>query len=141
MKQVFAVSSGSYSDYRVNAIFSSRELAKEYMAAVSNSDYNEIEVYELDPPTVDLLLRGYSVWRVLMLHDGTTETVTRTDNDYYYVEDVPRHWLWERTKAPAYEGTGIPDALDSHVWAKTEQQAIKIVNEKRAQMIADGRWK
>ncbi len=141
MTQIFVISSGSYSDYRINAIFSSNKLAREYMAAVKNSDYNDIEVYELDPPAADLIKRGYYVWNVLMLHDGTTERVDRTKNDYYDVEDVPRHHVWERTKAPAYKGKGIPDALDSRVWAKTEQQAVKIVNEKRVQMIADGRWK
>lgn len=139
MKQVFAVSSGSYSDYRVNAIFSSKELAQEYMNAVKDSDYNEIEEYTLDPPTADLIRRGYLVWNVLMLHDGTTERVTRTENGLYDV-DAPRHWIWKRTEAPAYKGKGIPDALQSSVWAKTEKQAVKIANEKRAQMIANGEW-
>lgn len=141
MKQVFAVNSGSYSDYRINAIFSSRELANEYMDAVKQHDYNEIEVYEVDPPTVDLLKRGYSVWRVLMLHDGTTERIDRTENGYYDVEYAPSHRIWRRTEAPAYFGKGIPDALQSSVWAKTEKQAVKIVNEKRTQMIANGEWK
>ena len=117
------------------------KLAKKYMAAVKNSDYNEIEVYELDPQAADLIQRGYSVWRVLMLHDGTTERADRTDNDYYQVEGADTHWVWERTKAEAYKGKGIPDALDSKVWAKTEKQAVKIVNEKRVQMIASGEWK
>lgn len=141
MKIVFAVNSGSYSDYSIRAIFSSRELAEEYMTVVKNSDYNDIEEYELDPTTSDMIRRGYSVWNVLMLIDGTTERVTRSDNDYYEVENTPRHWIWERTKAPAYKGKGIPDALDARVWAKTERAAVKIVNEKRAQMIANGEWK
>jgi hypothetical protein len=37
-------------------------------------------------------------------------------------------------------GKGIPDALQADVWAKNEQHAVKIVNEKRAQMIANGEW-
>lgn len=141
MKQVFAVNSGSYSDYKVDAIFSSRELAQEYMDTVKQNDYNEIEVYKVDPPTVDLIRRGYSVWCVLMLHDGTTERIKRTENDYYNVGYAPSHSIWERTKALAYKGKGIPDALNSMVWAKTEKQAVKIVNEKRVQMIANGEWK
>ena len=141
MKKVFAVNSGSYSDYGINAIFSSRKLAEEYMAAVKNNDYNEIAVYELDPPTVNLIRSGYSVWCVLMLNDGTTERINREENDYYAIDDVPKHWIWKRTEAPAYKGKGIPDALQSTVWAKTEKAAVKIVNEKRAQMIANGEWK
>ena len=140
MKKIFAVSSGSYSDYRVNAVFSTEELAQEYMDVVKQSDYNDIEEYEVDPPAVNLLRSGYSVWRVLMLHDGVVESVARTENEYYDVEGTPRHWIWERTQAPAFKNKGIPDALDSRVWAKTEKQAVKIVNEKRTEMIANGRW-
>jgi hypothetical protein len=139
MKIIYAVSSGSYSDYRIDALFSSRKLAEDFMATITDGDYNDIEEYEIDPPTVDLMRRGYSVWRVHMLKDGTTERVERMGNDKYDVTNMG-HRIWERTKAPAYKGKGIPDILTSSVWAKTEQQAVKIVNEKRTQMIAEGKW-
>lgn len=139
MKKVYAVSSGSYSDYRVDAIFSSRKLAEDFIATIKDNNYNDIEEYEIDPPTVDLICRGYSVWRVHMLKDGTTERVERMGNDKYDVMNIG-HAIWERTKAPAYQGKGIPDILTSTVWAKTKRQAIKIVNEKRTQMIAEGKW-
>jgi hypothetical protein len=139
MKKIYAVSSGSYSDYRVDALFSSRKLAEEFMSLVNDNDYNDIEEYELDPPTANLIKRGYSVWRVHMLKDGTTERVERMGNDKYDVTNIG-HSIWERTKAPAYRGKGIPDILTSTVWAKTGKQAVKIVNEKRTQMIAEGKW-
>ena len=139
--EVFAVNSGSYSDYRVNALFSSRKLAEEYMKTFPLGDPNEIEVFELDPPGVDLVHRGYSVWRVLMLEDGTTEEVERTANSYYDVEHAGISTIWKRSEAPFYKGKGTPDAMDSRVWAKTEKQAVKIANEKRVQMIANGEWK
>lgn len=128
MKKVYAVSSGCYSDYRVNAIFSTKELAEEFMRLIPDSDYNDIEVYEVDPNTPDLIKRGYSIWFIHMLKDGTTERVGKSDINLYSVGDIG-HRIWERTKAPAYKGKGIPDILTSTVWAKTEQQAIKIVNE------------
>jgi hypothetical protein len=140
MKTIYAVSSGSYSDYRIDALFSSKKLAEDFMATVKDNDYNNIEEYQLAPPTADLIRRGYSVWRVHMLKDGTTEHVERTDNEKYYIIGAGGHAIWERTKAPAYKGKGIPDILTSTVWAKTEKQAIKIVNEKRVQMIADGKF-
>ena len=108
MKTVYAVSSGSYSDYRVNALFSSKEKAKEFIEVMQKdnpySDYNGIEEYQLDPPTVDLIKRGYSVWNVLMLRDGEVERTRKTDNDKYDVEDVGHCRIWERTKAPVYKG-------------------------------------
>jgi len=139
MKKVYAVNSGTYSDYRVNAIFSTRKLAKEFMQLVPDDDYNEIEEYQLDPNVPDLIRRGYSIWRVLMLRDGTTEKLERREISRYNVSNIG-HCIWERTKAPAFKCKGIPDALDSTVWAKTEKQAIKIVNEHRTQMIANGEW-
>ena len=45
-----------------------------------------------------------------------------------------------RTKAPAYQGKGVPDCLNATVLARNEKHAIKIVNEKRAQIIAAGEW-
>lgn len=139
MKKVFAVSSGSYSDYRIDAIFTTRGKAKAYMEAVPDDDYNDIEEYELDPPVTDLIKRGYSIWLVHMLIDGTTERVEQRELSSYYVSNLG-HSIWRRSKAPAYKGTGTPDILTSTVWAKDSEQAIKIVNEHRTQMIANNQW-
>ena len=140
MEKVYAVNSGSYSDYRINAIFSTKELAEEFMAIIPDSDYNEIEEYEIDPPDVALIKRGYSIWCIHMLINGDTERVVRIDHDLSGVRGIGHH-IWERTKARAYEGRGIPDILLSTVWAKTEKSAIKIVNEQRIKMIANGEFR
>ena len=141
MKKVYVLTSGSYSDYRINAIFSTIKLAEEFKKFVPGDDYNEIAVYEIDPDTVDLLKRGYSIWIVTMLIDGTTESCTRHEVEPYYVSDVGSKHIWRRTEAPAYKGSEMPDALNSTVWAKTAKHAVKIVNEQRTQMIANGEWK
>lgn len=139
MKTIYAVNSGSYSDYRIVALFSTAERAREFMAAVKDSDYNEIEEFELDPNTADLIRRGYSPWLVHMLRDGTTERVVRQEPEVYEVTNIG-HRIWRRTEAPAYKGKGIPDCLISTVWAKSAEGAVKIANEHRAQMIASGEW-
>lgn len=139
MKKIYAVNSGCYSDYRVVALFSTPELAREFMAAVPDGDYNQLEEFELNPNTADLIRRGYSIWSVHMLRDGDTERVTRNNPEVYEVTNVG-HRIWRRTRAPAYAGKGIPDILTSTVWAKSETQAVKIVNEHRVQMIASGEW-
>lgn len=139
MSTIYAVTSGEYSDYRIVALFSTPELAREFMAAVPDYDYNKIKEFELNPNTADLIRRGYSVWSVHMLRDGTTERVSRQDVGTYEVSNIG-HRIWRRTEAPAYKGKGIPDILTSMVWAKSEEGAVKIVNEHRAQMIANGQW-
>jgi hypothetical protein len=140
VKTLYAVSSGSYSDYSVDAIFSSKEKATEFMRMVPDGDYNGIEVYELDPPYVDKIKKGYSIWDILMLRDGTVERVHRSELRKWEVLRSSEPRIWQRTKAPAYKGKGIPDCLQVSVWAKTEEQAVKIANEKRVEMIAMGKW-
>lgn len=139
MKKIYAVNSGSYSDYRIVALFSTPELAQEFMDAVPDSDYNRVEEFDLNPDTADLIKRGYSLWTVHMLMGGDTERVERQDLSLYGIGDVG-HRIWRRTQGLAYAGKGIPDILTSTVWAKSENQAVKIVNEHRAQMIASGEW-
>lgn len=139
MKTIYAVTAGIYSDYRIIALFSSEKKAKDFMAAVPDGDYNAIEEFELDPNTADMIGRGYSIWLILMLIDGTTEKIDRINTGAYSVNNIG-HTIWWRTKAPAYKGKGVPDCLMSHVWAKTRKQAVKIANEHRIQMIADGQW-
>jgi hypothetical protein len=139
MKKVYAVNSGHYSDYRIIALFSTPERANEFMAAVPDGDYNELEEFDLDPDTADLIRRGYSIWTVHMLRDGGVERVARSNLGGDEVTNVG-HQIWRRTQVPAFVGGGIPDILTSTVWAKSGDQAVKIVNEHRAQMIASGEW-
>ena len=129
MKTIYAVNSGCYSDYRVVALFTSKELAEEFMQFVPD-DYNTIETFELNPKTSDLIKRGYAPWCVHMLKDGTVENCRKFDMDAYRVTD-DRVYVWKRTEAPFYAGRGIPDCLSSSVMAKNEKQAIKITNERR----------
>ena len=147
MKMIYAVSEGSYSDYRVSAIFSTKVKAQEFIDTMKKQsdseydDYNDIKEYQLDPPIADLLGRGYSVYHVLMLRNGDVERVERTDNGSYDISSAGQSYIWERTKVSAYRGKNVEDALNMKVWAKDEKAAVKIVNEKRAQIIAMGKWK
>ena len=49
-KEIYIVVSGEYSDYQINAVFSTRKLAKDYIQQ-RGTDYR-IEVYELDKEVV-----------------------------------------------------------------------------------------
>lgn len=123
MGKVYVVSSGMYSDYSIDEIFTTRRKAEEYMLFIPDRDYNEIEEIETDPPAVDLLKRGYSLWFVTMWGNGHVDNIDKTLTRY----------------RPHYEQE--QDKLLATVWAKSEKHAIKIVNEKRIQMIANGEWK
>lgn len=130
MNKVYAVCAGAYSDYHVEAIFSTEEAAQHYIdsanAAVGAtfSDYRNIEEYELDPEVV-----VQPIMVVSMKRDGT---VIRTNGSETKVT------LGRRLMAP-YIAFGWSDRstwLVNEVATDDEKQAIKRTNEIRTQLIA-----
>ena len=67
-------------------------------------------------------------------------TQRSTNSISWDFEVTPRMTIWRRSQAPAYVGKNVPDCLHGTVWAKDSTHAIKIMNEKRTQMIAMGEW-
>lgn len=142
MSTVYVVNRGCYSDYHVVAIFSTKQKAKDFMQAVRTDydDYNDIEEYELDNNVVDLIKHGYSIWNIHMLRNGDTERVERRDSEAFYIESIG-FTIWQRSQIPINKDKNVGDVLVAYVWAKDEKHAIKITNEHRAQIIAEGKWK
>ena len=142
-KIVFLVSDGSYSEYSVRGVFSTRQNAEEFMAFFKSEygdDWNPIEEMELDA-ALPQLRAGFVPWTIIMLRDGTAERVEQSDLTTSSVASaIEPPVLWERTKASAYKGKGIPDAMQATVFATSAEHAVKIANEKRTQMIAENRW-
>lgn len=140
MNKVWIIEQGCYSDYRVVGIFSTSENAHKVCAWINAndpSDRAEVAERNLDP-VVDDLNAGRSQWHVQMHRDGTTELVKPAGSGYN-LEDSGH--VWDRPNAPAYKGKGFPALLTYTVWALDESHAVKIVNERRIQMIASGEWK
>lgn len=133
MTKIWALEDGEYSDYHVIGVFSSRENAE----IVQKVTRGTIAEWPLDP-AVKEINQGLTTWRVLMLRNGDVESAKSIGPMFWAIGG--RHYVWERTKAPAYLGSVIPDVLWAEVWARDQQHAIKIVNEKRAQMIAMDEW-
>ena len=136
MKYVWVIEGGCYSDYRVAGIFSKEEFAKAALGKLTSGSDLEVKMWVLDPGIKEISV-GYQRYIVIMLRDGTTERVSPEE----YTSDFDTNvWLWERSKADAYKGKGILDALHATVWAKSKKHAVKIVNEKRTEMIANSKW-
>lgn len=137
MKTVYAVNSGCYSDFGVDAIFSTRKKAEEYMLAFPD-DFNDIIEYTLDPPDAAMPKSGFMFWSVWMLRNGDVEKVETVVPSTYSLRDEP--YVWRRPTAPDYRGKNAQDVLMLKTWAKTSTAAIKIANEKRVELIATGGW-
>ena len=136
--KVWVIEQGSYSDYRVVGVFSSRKNAKLVCDSIKD-DYSEPTIAEwtLDP-VVKELNAGLTVWLGEMLRDGTVERCVPWEVSSYEIEGGLD--IWRRASVPAYRGKGIQDCLHGKVWAKDEKHAIKIFNEKRTELITLGKW-
>src|SRR5690554_2354792 len=132
MKSVWVIEQGSYSDYRVVGVFSSKKNAEIVCEAINEGKKWEeatIAEWPLDP-AVDELNAGRTQWSVVMLKDGTVERCDKQGIRSYNIGG--EHHLWERTKALAYRGQkDIQDALTVTVWATDKKHAIKVANEIR----------
>jgi len=124
MKPIFIVTSGSYSDYRINAVFKNKEKAERYAKAFGG----DIEEYEPNPFDKQLS-KGYYPYQVHMNREGSTEKYGVNCGD----GKSNCNWF-----ANNYEHAEI--YLVANMWAKNETHAIKIANERRTWCIANNTW-
>lgn len=124
-KKIYVVTAGCYSDYHICAIFSTKEFAEKYIK-INGGDNPRIEEYEINAYN-DLLNKNYKMFTVFMDKDGNSEIRVNE-----YLSDQPNHvWFFKAE---------LVDKLGINVIAKNEKHAIKIVNEKRIQLIANEMW-
>src|SRR5882724_9520736 len=122
---IWAVSRGSYSDYGVYAIFSTREAAEAYASRfnemVNHNEY-EVEQFPLNPtsPAENLFL-----WSVYLHANGDVQSATRID--YAWREQVVRNGQCHRF--PGEDG-----GFTVRCYARDQEHAIKIGGEKRQEM-------
>lgn len=124
MTSVWVIEDGSYSDYHVVGVFSSKENAEKALAI--NGIIGEISEWPLDPG-IGELNQGLSPWHVVMNYDGEVTSAKK------YIEELP---LEEPRVYRQHNGSRVI----GDVWAEDERHAIKIVNEFRTQAIANGAW-
>lgn len=138
MSEVYLVTKGEYSDYRVEAVFSTKENAERFMAKFPNSGwggYNEIEVYSLDEH-ISEIERGLIFFRVEISRDGDTLSIEQTSPAYQSGDPIPDGWRPYYYRGGSISGRQEIKWRPFYTWAKDEQHAVKIANEWRVQMIA-----
>jgi hypothetical protein len=131
MVKVWAIEEGEYSDYHVVGVFSTRENAELILSKYNASPYHHAEISEWDlDPAIEQLNAGLSRFYVQILRDGTVREV-RED---FGIEE------WETINLDDSRAQDGCKGYRIYVFAKDEQHAIKIANEKRLQYIANGHW-
>lgn len=129
----YLVSSGSYSDYSIDAVFLSRAEAEEFMERRAFSEHDEARIEEYG-----IGLEKYQLaWAVHITRDGE---ITRCDasgcggNAHYRIASEFQY----QTRSGARPFTG--NVLRCRILAPTKEHAIKVAAEKHRQLIAEDRW-
>jgi hypothetical protein len=118
MGKIYIVTSGIYSDYRIRAVFSTKPKAEEYKAIYDKADELEeanIEEYDIDEPY---------------------------DEEFYTEVTMSKTGEVLETKLADWEGFRQyrGNNLVYSVRGINPEKAIKVVNEKRAAILAIDAW-
>ncbi|MCP5060026.1 MAG: hypothetical protein GY937_25265 [bacterium] len=136
-QKVWTLESGSYSDYTVHGVYSTKAKA-ELVASALTGNWSVFDIVEQDmDPLVEELEAGMHLYDVLMDSKGHVERVSIDAEPATYTAQDGCTW-WKRSTAPAYRGKGVLDAVRGHIWAADEGHAIKIANEYRVRHLAKG---
>jgi hypothetical protein len=135
MSKIYVVTTGQYSDYSIEAVFSSVAKAQKYCRyhnpyqenglgeELKDCDYRIAE-YDLDPETPNLP-KDAVAFEVQMRRDGGTQMCSR----------IPFSCLAARPEVILYM-----DWMCTNVLARDEKHAVKIANERRTAVIALDKW-
>lgn len=132
MTLVWTVEQGEYSDYSVLGVFSTKENAERVATIVGGGA--EVVERRLDPIIEDLN-EGRNFYYVSMLKDGTVTRVERDTPSSYNIDGFDSFpWIDHRQHE-------LGTYYSTFAWAKDDVHAVKIVNERRVQKIANNEWR
>lgn len=121
-KKIYIVTIGEYSDYRIDRVFSTKELAKEYLDGKSD-DYR-MEVYNIDEPMPKPETR---LWRILL--DAVTKELHSVEYAHHSdVKDTVCMCTW---------CNGKKEGLMFYIESDSKARAVKIASERFGQVVAE----
>ena len=133
MEKVYVVTDGEYSDFHIEAIFSTREKAEAFLNSRKKNVYDDwaLHEYPLDYPDfiANKIANGYKLFKVVMDRGGNTISIG--EGNITSLENEFQDGFGWGSKIGEFSTT---------VFAHDEQHAVKIANERRVQLIASGEW-
>ena len=126
MSKVFIVTSGEYSDYGIDRVFSTEEKAKEWVDVITsmyNGNYN-IEQYELDAPIPEH--KEYLFFEAYIENN----TIIKSDFEFYFA-DEPSEIKFFRQINGSYDivGIGTIKLRQGESIESAKERAVKIVQD------------
>lgn len=135
---VWVIERGSYSDYRVSGVYSSKENAAAIAAEINKKAYDKAEVAEwpLDPG-LDALNQGLKLFRVRMDRAGALKKIGLSPAVELLQFDPRSAGAWH---IYPWQGSQKSPYLEVDVFARDKKHAVKIANERRLHLIASNEW-
>ena len=126
MSRVFIVTSGEYSDYGIDRVFSTEEKAKEWVDVITSmydGNYN-IEQYELDAPIPER--KEYLFFEAYIENN----TIIKSDFEFYFA-DEPSEIKFFRQINGSYDivGIGTVQLRQGESIESAKERAVKIVQD------------
>ena len=134
MKKIWVVESGSYSDYKVDGVFSTKENAELFVEEFDECSWSEmsIDCWNLDP-AINNLKKGLSLFSIKMNKEGAVENISKTSA--YNIDRIKAYSFFrKRLREESF------DYMDYVCYAKDEDHAVKIAGEHRARILAADAW-
>lgn len=140
--KVYLITSGEYSDYSVDHVFSTEEKAQAFLDKhnkfrhIYGAEYNDIEEYEVDEID-DVPENGYPYGKIVMDRDGIIikqefyRIRTEAKKDIYF-QALLNRWSRNCSGVLTYCGPFTESDLE---------RMIKAANERRGELIANNHWK
>lgn len=122
--KVYIVTSGEYSDYSIEAVFSKKKLAEKYIKNITDWLPHKSNIYRIETWDIDIPVETTKIIQVHMDKNGNTSWLYHVTND-----------------SSGYRCFDINDNLVWNVNTDSDEKAIKVVNEKRIQILAHNIWK
>ena len=126
MGKVFIVTSGDYSDYGIDRVFSTEEKAKEWVDVITSmyGGYYDIEQYELDAPIPER--KEYMFFEAYI-----KDNVIVKSNFLFYLADEPTDIKFYRQINGSYDivGIGTIHIRQGESIESAKERAVKVVQD------------
>lgn len=125
---IYIITKGSYSDYHICAVASTQERAEQLRKMYSDHyEMANIEEYEIDVPSDEYYNKIPTLyWEVVLKRDGSLMYLeTYYDEPNQHIKIQEGRWNWQESLTVSY------------IQTDTQEQAIKIAQDKRAQYLAE----
>lgn len=135
--KVYMVTSGQYSDYGVEGIFSTIEKAQEYInCSLAGKEYSSQYFNDIQEIEVDNMYN-------FVVRDGYKSFFGEMDIDGNIIDEIRSYQTANPNDVNMYRHSYLiyPDnTLNFEIKTKSEQHAIQIINQKRIELISNNQF-